>query len=177
MWRLKILINSHTYNNTNTISFARIHPDAKIPTKRDEDGLYDLYASFDENSMIIEPHKVKLVPTGIISAFNQKWRICVRERSSASKTNLGVKCGQIDSGYRGEWFIALRNDNDIPIEISKLVEKNKVYDNVILTPYTKAICQIAVEEVPIVEIIEDSPENIRMYESERQDGCLGSSNK
>ena len=167
----------NTYDNTSTISFARVHPDAKIPSKREEDGLYDCYAAFDGDTITIEPHKVKLVPTGLISAFNPKWRICVRERSSASKTNLGVKCGQIDSGYRGEWFIALRNDNDIPVEISKLVNENKIYDNVILTPYTKAICQIAVEEVPAVIVLEESPENIKAYTSERKDGCLGSSHK
>lgn len=154
-----------------------MHPEAKIPSKRDEDGLYDVYAAFDEDSITIEPHKVKLVPTGIISAFNPKWRIAARERGSASKTNLAQKCGQIDSGYRGEWFIALRNDNDIPVRITKLVAENQFWGNVIEVPYNKAICQVAVEEVPVIDILEEAPESIKNYISERGSGCLGSSNK
>ncbi len=164
-----------TYDNINTISFAKIHSEAKIPTKREEDACYDVYAAFDEDFITIEPHKVKLIPTGIISAFSPKWRITARERGSGTKTNLGQKAGVIDSGYRGEWFVALRNDNDIPIKISKLVTDNQFCKDAILTPYTKAICQIAIEEVPIVDIIEENPDIIKSYVSLRGDGRLGSS--
>lgn len=166
-----------TYDDINTISFAKVHPDAKIPTKREEDGCLDCYAAFDYDSITIEPHKVKLIPTGLISAFSPRWRIAMRERSSVSKTNLAVKCGQIDSGYRGEWFVAIRNDNDVPVEISKLVIENQFKEDIIRVPYSKAICQFAVEEVPKVKIVEETPDEIKMYVSERMDGCLGSSNK
>ena len=166
-----------TYDNSNTISFARIHGDAKIPTKREEDGCYDCYAAFDEDAITIAPHKVKLIPTGIISAFSHRWRVAMRERGSASKTNLAVKCGQIDSGYRGEWFVAIRNDNDVPVEISKLVTKNVFKEKIIKVPYIKAICQFAIEEVPPISVLEESADVIRMYASDRGIGCLGSSDK
>ena len=39
--------------------FAKVKPDAIIPSKRDEDGAYDLYACFDEDYMVIAPHTTK----------------------------------------------------------------------------------------------------------------------
>lgn len=165
------------YYNKNSISFGLIHPDAKLPSKTAENGCYDLYAAFDKDSIIIQPHSVKLIPTGIISAFNPRWRIAFRERGSNTKGNLEVMAGQIDSGYRGEWFVAIQNNNDICVEISKNTDNYVITEDYIIVPYSKAICQFAVEEVPVVEILKLDPEVIRAYASERGTGALGSSGK
>lgn len=163
--------------NSNNIIFAKVKPDAVIPSKRDEDGCYDLYACFDENEIVIQPHTVKLIPTGIASAFTSKYRIAFRERGTNTKANLEVMAGQIDSGYRGEYFVALQNNNDIPVEISKSISEVEKTEDFIRFPYTKAICQFAVEEVPVVNIREISYDDLLKIESERGVGCLGSSNK
>jgi hypothetical protein len=55
-----------------------------------------------------------------------------------------------------------------------LVTENVLSNNVIKMLYSKAICQIAIEEVPQIEIVEETPETIRAYISERGVGCLGS---
>ena len=39
----------------NELLFAKTKGDAIIPTKRDEDGCYDIYACFDEDEITIEP--------------------------------------------------------------------------------------------------------------------------
>ena len=163
----------------NKIYFAKVDAtkETKIPTKREEDGCYDVYANFDEENFVIQPHQVKLVPTNIASAFSPKYRIGVRERGSNTKSTLIVMAGQIDAGYRGEYFIALYNGNDIPVAISKEVEDVLKTEDYILVPYKKAIAQFAVELVPEVEIEEITYEELRKFESERGIGCLGSSQK
>ena len=81
------------------------------------------------------------------------------------------------SGYRGEIFIALYNSSDIPVFITKSNQNLRNYMKVIQVPYSKAIAQFAIEEVPLMEIKEISYEELKNIESERGLGCLGSSNK
>ena len=57
----------------NEIIFAKIKPDAKIPSKRDEDAGYDMWACFDGDYFVVEPGQTKGVPTGIAIAFNIKY--------------------------------------------------------------------------------------------------------
>lgn len=68
------------------IKFAKTRHGAKIPSKRQGDGCYDLYVCFDEESVAIQPHTVKLVPTGICSTFDSNYRIGFRERGSNTKS-------------------------------------------------------------------------------------------
>lgn len=160
------------------IYFAKLKENAIIPTKRDEDGCYDIYACFDENEIEIYPHTIKLIPTGIASAFDKKYRLSIRERGSNTKSGLIVMAGQIDSGYRGEIFVALYNCLDYSVKISKSTKE--FFESALrhkLTPYTKAIAQIAVEEVPVVDIVEISKEELQNMSSERGEGKLGSSEK
>lgn len=159
------------------IRFSKANPNAKIPSKRDEDGAYDIYACFDEDFIVLNPHESKLIPTKIKSAFSPKWRIVFQERGSTGKIGLKINAGLIDSGYRGEWFVCLHNASDKMIGIIKGI--NKIEENGIIAryPYSKAICQAKVQEVPLVEIAEIEEDELMQYESERGDGALGSSNK
>jgi dUTP pyrophosphatase len=161
----------------NIIKFAKVRPDAIIPSKRDNDGCFDCYANFAEEEIIISPHAVKLIPTGIASTFSNTYRIGIRERGSNTKGTLIVMAGQIDSNYTGEWFVAIYNGNDIPVAITKAVSEVEKNVNIIKVPYSKAIAQFAVEEVPIIEIQEISYDELKQIPSERGDGCLGSSKK
>jgi dUTP pyrophosphatase len=159
------------------IKFAKTRPDAKIPTKRQGDGCYDLYVCFDEEFVTIPPHSVKLVPTGLCSTFDSNYRIGFRERGSNTKSALLVMAGQIDSNFTGEWFVALYNGNDIPIEITKNVSEVMKEEDFIRVPYCKAVAQFAVEEVPQVDIEEVDADYIMNLNTERGAGMLGSSNK
>lgn len=161
----------------NELLFARKTQEAKIPSKRDEDGCMDIYPCFEEEFMVIQPHTNKLISTGIYTAFQKKYRLAVRERGSNTKANLIVMAGQIDSGFRGEIFVSLYNGNDIPVEITKMVDTVEYTDDFIRIPYSKAIGQIAVEEVPNMVISEVDYEDLVSIISERGNGSLGSSNK
>jgi dUTP pyrophosphatase len=160
------------------ILFAKVKPNAIIPSKREEDGAYDIYACFDEEEIIIKPNEAKLIPTGISSAFDKRYRIVFQERGSTGVISLKVNAGLIDSGYRNEWFVCLNNSSDKTIIISKLHKKVETHmDTIIFYPYSKAVCQAKVQEVPIVDIEEISYEELKNIPSERGMGALGSSNK
>jgi dUTP pyrophosphatase len=161
------------------IKFAKVRPDAKIPTKRVEDAAFDLYACFDEDWIGIEPHSNKLIPTGIASAFDPEWAIVFRERGSTGVKNMKVNAGVIDSGFRGEYFVSIYNGNDVPLYIAKYLdgEQSPEDKNAIVYPYAKAIAQALVIPVPEVNIEEISYYELQEIPSERGSGCLGSSNK
>ena len=169
---------------TANIKFAKIRPEAKIPSKRDEDMGFDIYACFDEDYMVIGPHETKLIPTGIASACDLDYGFLVFERGSTGSKGIARRCGVIDSGYRNEWFIGLTNTTNKVMFISKLSEKatyDSYYDKIMpesfVYPYSKAIAQALVVPVPKVEVEEMSYEELQSIKSERGLGALGSSGK
>lgn len=161
------------------VKFAKVRPDAKIPSKRVEDAAFDLYACFEEDWIRIEPHTNKLIPTGIASAFDPEWAIVFRERGSTGVKNMKVNAGVIDSGYRGEYFVSIYNGNDIPLYIAKYMdgEQSPEDKNAIVYPYSKAIAQALVIPVPEVCVEEINYDELKTIASERGIGALGSSNK
>ena len=107
----------------NDLYFAKVNPNAIIPTKEKENAGYDIYACFNKDFLVIPPHSTKLIPTGIASAISDKYYLGVAERGSTGKIGMKYSAGVIDSGYRGEIFIGLSNINDVPIIISKLTRE------------------------------------------------------
>ena len=166
------------------IKFAKVHPNATIPSKRDEDMGFDIYACFDEDYIVINPHETKLIPTGIASACDTNYGFLIFERGSTGSKGIARRCGVIDSGYRNEWFIGLTNTTNKVMFISKLSEKEtyqNYYGDVMpesfVYPYTKAIAQALVVPVPKVKADEISYDELKEIKSERGMGALGSSNK
>lgn len=166
------------------IKFAKVRPDAIIPSKRDEDMGYDIYACFEEDYMVINPHETKLIPTGIASACDPGYGFLLFERGSTGSKGIARRCGVIDSGYRNEWFVGLTNTTNKVMFISKLSERetyNSYYNEVMpesfVYPYSKAIVQAIV--TPVLETNEQelSYEDLKEIPSERGLGSLGSSGK
>ena len=74
-----------------TVKFAKVRPTAIIPTKREEDAGYDIYANFDEDYIRINPHETKMIPTGIASACDTDYCFILKvtlESSVNLKSNL-----------------------------------------------------------------------------------------
>ena len=160
-----------------TVYFAKTNPEGKIPSKRKEDSAYDIYAAFPGDLFEIPAHTTKLVQTGIASAVEPGWGFQIEERGSTGSIGMKKSAGVIDSGYRGEWFIAITNTNNKPIVISKHIDKVNVNEETIAYPYSKAIAQAKLEKIYDVEICEISYEELSKFESERGTGKLGASNK
>ena len=104
----------------NDLLFAKVKPNAIIPTKDLENAGYDIYSCFEEDYMVISPYSTKLIPTGIASAMSDKYYLQVQERGSTGSKGMKYGAGVIDSGFRGEIFMCINNVNNCPIIISKM---------------------------------------------------------
>jgi len=157
------------------IYFAKTNPQAIIPSKREEDGAFDIYACFEEDYLLLAPHETKLIPTGIASAFPTNYVAILKERGSSGSKGIGQRAGVIDSGYRGEWFVAMTNHNELPLAITKAGVPSP--EGALVYPYEKAVCQCLMIEVPKLAIEEIPYEKLLEITSERGTGALGSSGK
>ena len=166
-----------------TVKFAKVRPTAKIPTKRVEDAGYDIYANFEDDYMLITPHKTVMIPTGIASACDTDYCFVLKERGSTGTKGIAQRCGIIDSGYRDEWFVPITNTTDDYIMIAKSDDTGtNVFGSIpmkkiIRYPYEKAICQALVIPVPTVDVEEHTYEELLAIPSSRGTGALGSSGK
>ena len=159
-----------------TLLFAKVRPDAIIPSKNYEDAGYDVYANFEENEVIIKPNEIKMIPTGIASSMSPKYVLVAKERGSTGTKCMAVRCGIIDSGYRNEIFIPINNTGNKTIIITKS-QTVPHDDNVIYYPYSKAMAQLLLLPVPNVEVKEIPYEELTTISSKRGMGALGSSGK
>ena len=184
------------------VKFAKVKEGAIVPSKRDEDMGFDIYACFDDDYIKINYYETKLIPTGIASACDPEYGFVLRERGSTGSKGIALRAGVIDSGYRNEWFVGLTNTTDKVIFISK-IDAKEIYQReypegwhvveedgtrreltedeftqcVTIYPYSKAIAQALVIPVPKTEVEEIFYEELQNIKSERGMGALGSSNK
>lgn len=164
----------------NMLYWAKTSPGAIIPTKDRENAGYDIYPCFDEEYRVIPRHSTILVPTGIACAVRDRYYLQVHERGSTGKLGLKVSAGVIDSGFRGEIFVALTNVNNENIYIMKekmRKEMEKQDSPDILYPYEKAIAQLIVHAVPDMECHEIYYDELKNIPSKRGEGELGSTGK
>ncbi len=163
-----------------TVKFAKVRPTAIIPTKRDEDAGFDIYADFEDDFIIIDPHTTTLIPTGIASACDTDYCFILKERGSTGSKGIAQRCGVIDSGYRNEWFVPITNTTNKKIAI---VKKDADYifmrntSGYTIYPYEKAIAQALIIPVPKVNIEELTYDELKEIASDRGMGALGSSGK
>lgn len=164
------------------IQFAKIRENAIIPTKREEDAGYDIFACFDEPYILIEPATTVKIPTGIASAFTKDFCMVLKERGSTGSQGIGQRSGIIDSGYRNEWLVPITNHNNIPIIIANtgitdLELEEKFGKNFIKYSSQKAISQALLVPVPKSESVEVTYEQLLKNKSERMLDGFGSTNK
>lgn len=164
-----------------TVKFAKVRPTAIIPTKRNEDAGYDIYANFEDDYMLINSHDTVMIPTGIASVCDTNYCFILKERGSTGTKGMAQRCGIIDSGYRSEWFVPITNTTDRMLFITKsdyLTKLKAEYkEHAIYYPYEKAICQALIIPVPTVDIEEVTYEELKAISSDRGVGALGSSGK
>jgi dUTP pyrophosphatase len=165
--------------NEKEILWAGLEEDVIIPTKEDENADYDIYAYFEGGYLIIQPHETRMIPTGLYVALNKKWKLVLEERGSTGTKGIGQRCGEVDSGFRGEIFVPITNHNNKPLIIIKSYVEQPSYlkELAVIYPYEKAICQAGVVEVPVLESKIISVEELKLIPSKRKESCLGDSGK
>jgi dUTP pyrophosphatase len=157
--------------------FAKTSRTAKIPSKKEEDAGYDIYADSDSEPIRLRVGRPTLIPTGIATAFPSKYFLNFKhERGSTGKIGMQVLSGVVDSGYRGEIFICLCatwKDIILTKEVNEVVTR----EDEILYPLSKAICQATLDIVPKVDVKEIPYDQLQTFSSERGTSKLGQSGK
>ena len=163
-----------------TVYFSRVKPNAKLPCKRLEDAGYDIYACIDEPYLLLQPHETRLVATGIASACSSRFYFQLHERGSTGTKGISQRCGVIDSGYRGEWFLPVTNLNSVPLCL-KAPGAQLPFDetswNGIVYDLSKALAQAVLLPVPETQVCELTYEELCQIKSQRMLWKIGSSEK
>ena len=159
----------------------RLDERAIAPSKREEDAGFDFYMLIEEEFKLLKKGEIFLAPTKLSCEFPKNWVLIFFERGSTGTKGISKRCGIIDSGYRGEIFIALNNTSNKNILFYKneskidsfLEENNLEKKDVVLYPQSKAIAQGILLYSPHINIEEVK----ELSSSERMGGKIGSSNK
>lgn len=113
--------NFHSTNvpNLGQINVKKLSKNAKLPYKSTDGSVgYDLYAS---KSVAIGHGQVALVPTGLAFELPKHIKMDIRPRSSYGKKNILIanSPATIDSDYRGEVMVLIKNDSGSTLTIIK----------------------------------------------------------
>lgn len=116
------------------VRFKRLNDLAKVPTRGSEKAAgYDLYAATSYN-IEIAPHKTIMVGTGLAFEIPDGYFGGLVARSGiATKRGLRVCQGLavVDSDYRGEVFVPIHNDSDLP----QILEAGERMAQLVIMPY------------------------------------------
>lgn len=166
------------------LKVKKVREDAIIPSKREEDGCYDLFGCFDSKIVFLFPKSILKLSIGFSTSFPKNWIFKVFERGSTGILGIASRAGIIDSGYRGEIFIILNNTSEKLIVFSNyhkdyILDKFKdelgnFKDNFLVYSQKKAVAQAGLIFCPDLKIEEvDKLDD----DSLRGDNCLGSTNE
>lgn len=123
----------------NSIRFKSLHPLALIPNRqREGDAGFDLHSC---ESGVVRPSDQRIVDTGIAVAIPDGHVGLIRDRSGlAAKKYITVMGGVIDSNYRGELKVILRNHD---IDAVYFFRKGDRIAQLVIVP----LCTLPVEVV------------------------------
>lgn len=145
------------------IKFKKLSENAIIPTKgREWDACFDLYAAEDVS---FNNRESRIVPTNIAMEIPEWYFGKIYTRSGMALKGWSCDWGVIDSNYRGDIGVILRNEEwKVRTDLGFLCPKVKKGDR---------IAQIAIHKVEDVEFIEVE----ELSETNRGDNWYGSSGK
>jgi dUTP pyrophosphatase len=112
------------------MQYVLVHPQAKAPERADKDAAgYDLYTPKD---IVLPAGRCTAVNTGLKLAIPQGLYGRLASRSGlAFNRNIEVGAGTIDSNFRGELRVLLRNHSDVEVTL----EAGSKIAQLILEPY------------------------------------------
>ena len=142
------------------MKIKKLYEDSKLPTRGSEQAAgWDLYCYGDAAAgpILIYPGQVAKIKTGIAVALEQGTAALILPRSGLA-TKRGLRPantpGLIDSDYRGEVIVALRNDSNFP----QTIEVGDRIAQMMVIPYFTGMFDLVNE----------------LDETERADGGFGS---
>ena len=144
-------------NEINKLPVMRLKPAALLPERQTEGSVgYDISACLD-NEVIIAPGETCKIGSGLVIALEPGYAAFIYARSGLgiNKGVIPANCvGVIDSDYRGEVIVGLKNTSNVPFMVH---DGDRIAQMII----TKC-------ELPEIVLCENLPE------TERGDGGFGS---
>ena len=104
------------------VKVMKLKPDATLPTRGSTSAAgYDLYACPETETVVIESGKTVKVGTGLAFEIPEGYFGAIFARSGLAVKGLRpANCvGVADSDYRGEYIVALHNDSNADMVVSK----------------------------------------------------------
>ena len=101
------------FKQSEVVTFRKLHPNATIPKRSTEGSI-----GFDvklPHVTTLPPNEITKIPTGLASSFPQGMYLRIADRSSLALKNLSIQAGVVDSDYRGEIIILIKNNTNVPI--------------------------------------------------------------
>ena len=153
-------------DNAITVKVKKISPTATMPTKGSEQAAgYDLYADLKgEKSIVIPADGTAFIGTGLTMAIPVGYwgGIYARSKISCKRAMRPANCvGVIDSDYRGEVIVCLRNDDS---KTERTIQ------------HGERIAQIIVDKLYKTEY-EEIPEGEELPSTDRGEGGFGSTGR
>ena len=103
------------------VKIKKLHPLAMRPTYGSPGAAcFDMYAVLDD-PIAVEPGSSRVLNTGLAFEIPEGWCMKVYSRSGHGfnyDVSLSNSVGVIDSDYRGEVKVKLRNDSDAPFVVT-----------------------------------------------------------
>lgn len=119
------------------VKVKKLYPNAKMPFYGTEFSAgADLCACLDA-PVTLQPNETKMISIGIAVELPTGYAGLIFARSGlASKRGLAPanKVGVVDSDYRGEWFVPMRNHS----EQMQTIEPGERIAQLVITPYLTA---------------------------------------
>jgi len=99
------------------IPTKKLRPDAVIPTKAHaSDAAFDLYLPSGHGTVGLAPGQRHTLRIGIAMAIPEGWMLKIEGRSGLASKGVQIMGGIVDSSYRGEIGVILRNSGEEPRE-------------------------------------------------------------
>jgi dUTP pyrophosphatase len=124
-----------------TISFQKLNPEAKVPTRAFEhDAGLDLTTV---ETHVLSPGEGRIFKTGLAVAIDPGFVGLIWDRSSMGKRGIKTLGGVIDSGYRGEIGVILWNLSKESQEVKFGERIAQLLIQPIATPQTETVTSLS----------------------------------
>ena len=124
--------------------FKKLSSNAKLPEYGSEFAAgMDLFSS-NEESIIIEPSKRKMIPTGLSMSYNNmNYYMRIAPRSGLTvKSSIDVGAGVIDFDYRGEIKVVLMNNGTEDFIVTKNMKIAQMIPTMTISPNNAKITEV-----------------------------------
>lgn len=124
--------------------FKKLSSSAKLPEYGSEFAAgMDLFSS-NEESIIIEPNKRKMIPTGLSMSYdNMNYYMRIAPRSGLTvKNSIDVGAGVIDFDYRGEIKVVLMNNGTEDFIVKKNMKIAQMIPTMTISPNNAKITEV-----------------------------------